>query len=673
MAFTVRVVDRNGGAVLAPAGVRLSPVGWSAAAVGGPVACEVELAGEAAELLGLAAWLGYGLEVAGEAGQVVWWGQVTGLEVAAGGVRRGLAIGEVANRVKLLYVRQAAGGVEEAAETAWSEDAASVALYGARERVFSAGTLTDGQAAAMVATLLGKLAAPQRSVRLETGAGAATGRLTGRGWFARLDDVYYDNPAGLEEHNPGGSGQVMPLGLGFTSAYLGFVDASSKMLIHECLGKFRHFGDYNDLKIYITGVAYNGGLKTVSSGDNREPIEYTSTFTFEPNDDLFDANNGLDFLATDDVYWLSAPPGNFSGNVTGARRVKTTGSHQIEVSPGWNGGYGFDGPNTATIYRGNSITITTDVANEAPNGTTVETVTAYGQRYYQAFALAADTFWTVDRIEVRLRKVGTPADGVRVGLYTDSSGAPGTLIEQVTVAASGIDGEEVGWVAFDLATAPQIAYGTTYGIQIDRTGAMDAENFYEVEIDPEAGYARGALRLYDGSAWQAATGDLIFRVVGAVNALDLVADVVSEAGTEIGRTVMEATTGVEAWQYATGDETAGAVMRRLLEVGDSTGRRLLAMVTPDKALRVAAQSEDYDAWLRLVDGTPGWLDGAPLAAGVLPVGVWMELGDTPLLSEAWAGLDRVFVERAGYRVGQGWELEAEGQRSVVERLGLQMG
>lgn len=673
MGFAVRVVDRNGGAVLAPAGVRLSPVGWSAAAVGGPVACEVELAGEAAELLGLAAWLGYGLEVAGEAGELLWWGQVTGLEVAAGGVRRGLAIGEVANRVKLLYVRQAAGGVEEAAETAWSEDAASVALYGARERVFSAGTLTDAQAAAMVATLLGKLAAPQRSVRLETGAGAATGRLTGRGWFARLDDVYYDNPAGLEEHNPGGGGQVMPLGLGFTSTYLGFIDASSKKLVQEVEGKFLHFGEYAGLTFLVAGTASNNGVKTIDSGDGRAAVNYQSNLiSFGADDDLYDGGLGLEFIATDDVIYVTGAahtPNN------GARRVKTTGISHIEVSPGWNSGFmdsGGSGP-TITVRRGNGVALVEDVANEAPNGTTVETVTAYGQRYYQAFALAADTFWTVDRIEVRLRKVGTPADGVRVGLYTDSSGAPGTLIEQVTVAASGIDGEEVGWVAFDLTTAPQIAYGTTYGIQIDRTGAMDAANFYEVEIDPEAGYSRGALRLYDGSAWQAATGDLIFRVVGAVNALDLVVDVVSEAGTEIGRTVMEATTGVEAWQYATGEETAGAVMRRLLEVGDSTGRRLLAMVTPDKALRVAVQSEDYDAWLRLINGAPGWLDGAPLAAGILPVGVWVELGDTPLLSEAWAGLDRVFVERGGYRVGQGWELEAEGQRSVVERLGLQMG
>jgi hypothetical protein len=674
MAFGVRVVDRNGVAVLAPAGVRLTPTGWSAAALGGPVACEVAVTGETAALLGLAAWLGYGLEIVDEAGGVVWWGQVTGVEVTAGGVRRGLAIGDVANRVRLLYVRQVAGGGEEAAETAWSEDAASVARYGLRERVFSAGTLTDSQAAAMVATLLGKLAAPQRSVRLEGGAKGANaeGRLTGRGWFARLDDVYYENVAGLEEHNPGSGATAIPVGLGFTSVYLAFVDAGSKKLIQECEGKFLHFGEYGDLNVWVTGVAYNGGLKTVASGDGRAPVVYQSDLvTFGLNDDLHDGAFGLEFIATDDVIFVT---GAERVENRGSRRVETTGISHIEVSPGWNGGFvDSDGAEpTITILRGNGITITTDVANEPPNGTTVETVAAWGQRVYQTLGLAANTEWAVDRIELRVRKVGSPADSLRVGLYTDGGGVPGTLIEQVTVAGSALAGE-VGWVAFALSSAPTVEYGVSYGIQIDRTGAMDALNFYEAEIDADAGYSRGALALHDGAAWQTGTGDLIFRVVGAVNALDLATAVVSQAGTEIGRTVMEATTGVEAWQYAEGEETAGAVLRRLLEMGDSSGRRLLATVTPDRALRVAPQGEDYLAWLRLEKGLPGWLDGTPLQAGVLPVGVWMELGDVALLSEAWAGLDRVFVERASYRVGQGWEIEAEGQRSVVERLGVQMG
>lgn len=673
MAFSVQVRDRNGFVVLAPTDVVLTPTVWSAAAMGGPVAADVELAGAADSLLSLAGWLGFGIEIWNEGGPV-WWGQVLGLEVSANGVRRGLSIADVVNRVKLLYVRQAAGGTEEAAETGWSEDAVSVARYGKRERVYSAGTLTDSQAAGMVDVLLSRLATPQRTVRLDkegVGRIGASGRLVCRGWFSRLDEVYYENPAGLEQHVVDNV-MAWPLGLGFSSAYLGFITDDGNFLMQDVAGGLKNFR-YDGLPVRVSGTARNDGTRTIASADGRDAVSYVSNaVSFGANDDLYDGNNGLSFIATDDIIWVSGAslPQN-----TGARRVETTGSSHIEVSTGWNSGFmdsGGVGP-TVTILRGNGVKFVEATANEAPNGSTSETVTAWGQRIYQAFSLAANTTWLVDRIELRVRKIGSPLDALRVGLYLDSGGSPGTLIEQATLAAASVPTSE-GWVTFSLAGTALLEYGTTYGLLVDRTGAMDAANYYDVMIDPDAGYARGAMRLYDGATWQAwAAGDLVFRVVGAVNALDLAVAVVSQAGTEISRSVVGASTNVEAWQYATGNEMSGAVVRRLLEQGDVDGRRLLATVTPDLALRVYAQPWDYDVWGRLDNGQPGNLDGAPLQDGVLPVGRWFLLGDVALLSDAWAGVDRIFVERASFRAGQGWDLEAEGQRSLLDRLGVQQG
>lgn len=670
MPFSVRVYDRNNNAVQVPANVRLSPAQWAAEATGGPTSATVALSGDAQGMMSLATWLAYRVEIVSD-GTAVWWGEIDAVRVATAGIERELTLDGMANRVKVLYTTAVAGGGVEAAETDWVEDADSIARYGKRELVHSArGTLTAAQAEALRARLLATGKDPQRRLQFADAGQAATGEMQCRGLWRRLNDVYFRQLAGLEEHNPG-SGDAIPVGLGFTSVYLGFVDAGSKKAIHECEGKFLHFGDYNDLKIYITGVASNGGLKTVASGDKREPVSYTSTLTMEPNDDLFDANNGLDFLATDDVYWLSAPPGNFSGDPTGARRVKTAGSHHIEVSPGWNGGYGFDGPNTATILRGNSITIATDVANEAPDGTTVETVTAYGQRVYQTFALGYNDTWTVNTVELRVRAVGAPTDSLRVSIYTDSAGAPGTLLEQATVAGSTLT-DDVAWVSIPFANTTALAYGTTYGLVIDRTGSMDALNFYEVEIDTDAGYSRGVMSLHDGTAYQTATGDLIFRVMGATDTASQIAGVVSAAGIEIDTTLVESASGIYALQYRGEDETALAIIDDLLAQGATGGARLLATVVSGQIVRIVTQPAATSRLWVWRDGELLAAAGAPALAGWLPVGVWVHLDDV-LLTGVWSGLSPLFVERASYQPGKGWTLEAENQHGLDDLLGVMQG
>lgn len=670
MPFSVRVYDRNNNAVQVPANVRLSPAQWTAEATGGPSSATIALSGDAQSMMGLATWLAYRVEIVSD-GTAVWWGEVDAVRVTTGGIEREMTLDGMANRVKVLYSTAVAGGGVEAAETDWVEDATSIAKYGKREMVYSArGNMTATQATALQARLLATGKDPQRRLQFTDSDEQAAGAIQCRGYWQRLNDVYFRQLAGLEEHNTDG-GTAIPVGLGFQSAYLAFVDAGSKKLIQECFGKFKYFGDYPDLKIYITGVAYNGGTKTVASGDNREPVAYTSTIAVEPNDDLFDANNGLSFLATDDVYWLDAPPGNFSGNVSGARRVKTTGISHIEVSPGWNSGYGFDGPNTATIYRGNGVTITTDVANEAPNGTTVETVTAYGQRVYQTFALGYNDTWTVNAIELRARAVGSPADNLRVRLYTDNAGAPGTLLEQATLAGSSLT-DSVEWVSFAFTNTTALTYGTTYGLVIDRTGTMDALNFYEVEIDADAGYSRGALALHDGTTYQPATGDLIFRCLGATDTATQISGVVSAAGIEIDTTLVESLSAIYALQYRGDDERAMSIIDDLLAQGTAAGGRLLATTVSGQIVRIYAQPTATSRLWVWRDGELRAAAGAPALPGWLPVGVWVHLDDV-LLTGVWAGLSPLFVERASFQPGKGWTLEAENQQGLNDLLGVLQG
>ncbi len=357
----------------------------------------------------------------------------------------------------------------------------------------------------------------------------------------------------------------------------------------------------------------------------------------------------------------------------GARRVKTTGISHIEVSPGWNSGFrdsGGSGP-TITILRGNNVTIAEDVTNEAPNGSTSETVTAYGQRVYQTFALGYNDTWTLNAVELRVRAVGTPSDNLRVSLYTDSAGAPGTLLEQATLAGSSLT-DEVEWVSFAFANTTALAYGTTYGLVIDRTGTMDADDFYEVEIDTDAGYSRGAMWLYDGTAYQSATGDLIFRCLGATDTATQIAGVVSAAGIEIDTTLVESASGIYALQYRGDDERAMSIIDDLLAQGTSTGGRLLATTVGGQIVRIYAQPVATSRLWVWRDGTLLAAAGAPALAGWLPVGVWVHLDDL-LLTGVWAGLSPLFVERASYQPGKGWTLEAENQQGLDDLLGVLQG
>lgn len=668
--FFVRVWDTAGNPVLALDGVTLRPTSWSAAAVGGPMAAQVEATGSVEGLLALGVWLGYRVEIVTADGLPVWWGHVDAVALETGGLEREISLREMANRVKVLYSQTAAGGGLTAGETDWGEDAASVAAYGKRELVHSASSsLTAAQAAALRAHILSAGKTPQR--RLQVGAaGRQQARITCRGDWLRLGDVYYQQLAGLEEHNPG-SGTAIPLGLGFTSAYLGFVDADSKQLVQEVEGKFLHFGEYDGLKFVVAGTTLNNGVRTVAGGDGRTAITYQSTqISFGANDDLYDGAAGLAFIATDDVIFVS---GAAHAQNNGARRVKTTGSSHIEVSPGWNSGFmdsGGSGP-TITLRRGNGVEVDA-AANEAPNGTTSETVTAYGQRVYQAFALGVNTSWTLAAVELRVRRVGSPADSLRVGLYTDSSGTPGTLVEQATISGAALS-ETMGWVSVTFANTATLQYGATYGLLIDRTGAMDALNFYEVEIDDAGGYSRGALRLYDGAAYQAANGDLIFRCLGAQDTAQQIADVVVGAGVGLGPALAD-DSGLTALQYQRGDETALAIVEGLLAQGEAGGERLLVTVTASRLVRIAKRPSASTAPHLLVwrAGRLEQAQGEAVAAGWLPAGAWVYVDDL-LLTGAWAGLSPVFVERAEYSVGRGLRLETEDQRSMGALFGTQQG
>lgn len=654
-AFRIAVWTPAGNPVLVPAMLDVQPQGWSAQAIGGPWDAQIAIGGALEELAGLSAWLGYRMDILNENGTPVWWGDITTVEITAGGVRRGVSLERMANRVMLRYTQRQPGGGAAAADTTWADNALSQAAYGIWERRISPPrSLSEAEATAQRGTALGVLSEPFYTLAPDSGETAA--RLYCTGYWQRTKRLYYSQVAGMVAHTP--SGEPMPLGLGFTSADVAFVARTDE--IHSLAGWLSNF--QADMRVRVSGAnqaGNNGQWVLADGGDDRANATYTSTaVTFAPNDDIVDANGGLWFLAQNDAFTISGTNlnnGSWLMDKEGAAAIEVSGSYHGSLVASESAG------DTVVFTRGNKAKVTGALTNEHSGASAAVTVTAWGQKYYQTFTLPASGAWTAAAVEVRLRRVGGPTDGITVQLVSDSAGAPGAVLDSATVAADDIP-LEMDWVQFGLANTDVLTYGNTYGIVVLRTGANHYANYYEIDVDDAAGYAGGALKLYDGAAWQTPdpTADLLFRVLGARDTGQQAGDVLRATD---GMVMVDAeNSGIVSNQYRDGETRAIDEITALLDMGTTGSKRMIARVLRNLSAVVQAQPSKPTA-------APRWvLDGSTLRDahgqtaedGYLPAGEWVGLGDVGSLGP-WARLSPVFAERAEYRVGSGWSIEPEGQ------------
>lgn len=132
---------------------------------------------------------------------------------------------------------------------------------------------------------------------------------------------------------------------------------------------------------------------------------------------------------------------------------------------------------------------------------------------------------TADSALLYLRKSGTPADDITVGIYTDSSG-PNTLVTgaEKTLTEASV-GTVYDWVEFDWTGTVTLTGGSTYWIVVDTdTLSGSSSNQYLMGYDGGAGYA-GAFKYTTASDWASwsdysSSGDLWFRLEGTEGELD---------------------------------------------------------------------------------------------------------------------------------------------------------
>lgn len=130
--------------------------------------------------------------------------------------------------------------------------------------------------------------------------------------------------------------------------------------------------------------------------------------------------------------------------------------------------------------------------------------------------------------------------------------------------------------------------------------------------------------------------------------------------------------GVSGPETRDGKRTGREIVEELLGQGTSSGRRLLATVTPERRLQVTEEPESglpaYELWQ---DGSVRGRMGAPLAVGLAPVGVWA--ADVDVLPGSvdlsyLGSVSPVMIERSEWRDGAAWP-EARDVMGAWQQLG----
>lgn len=655
--FYVILQDQSGNDFVMPADLDLLPLRYSGAAVGGFEQAEIAVRGTAIALKALRGWLGYRATICNRHGQIVWRGFVEEAKVSVGMFLSGWSLKGMYNQIAVAYSTTVNGATEDGV-TAWATDTDSFVRYGAKQRRLTASEVDLSQANAQRDTQLAASKDPVRTRSFQGGRTEVMGTLFCRGFWFTLSWQYYTQLSGLEENAASGNAD-QPLGQGVTANTIGFTNDGK---IHDVGGRLNKFPAGHNVS--VSGSASNNGIRLIQNADNREAQSYTSTtISLDPVDDIMDTpNDGFGFVQTSDNIQMAGSAGGHDGYY----RVQSASPDHLTVKPATIGTQAA-GP-SITISRGNYLQTSVSGVHERPGASTV-TLAVHGQKIAQSFSLAAMLSWTVERILVRVQRVGSPGDNVVVQLCADSAGAPGTLIEQVSMAAAAFSTTKE-WAAFVFGNTNTISYGTTYWIVISRSGSADPSNYYVIDVDEALSYPRGALKLWTGSAWvDRATGaSLIFRVMGAWETTAQIQQIETDAGALLAGTDIVTPSGIYGNQYRNGETTALDEVEALLDSGTSNQRRLLAEVTTERILRVYEQPAASEALLMASDGTLQTLTGGAWGPGKLPHGKWIGLldddGDGPF-----------FCERAEVdcQTGQYSALEPQGAGNPWQVGGIQQG
>lgn len=646
--FSCQFANQFGSEVGLPSSLRIEPQWYSHGIDGGPLQADINVYGELDQLWKLLSWLAWRVAVRNSHWSKVWWGYVEEVLVFDGYQMHGLSLKNMYNRVRLAYIYELFGAPQTGI-TAWAEDATSIAALNVRKEREQTQAIAATPALANSArdTLLA-----QSSLPTPISGGAATGEpyavLRCAGYIYSLEWLLYEQIAGLEASESGGSDQVM--GQGLTSNLLGFTSGGK---IHDLGGRF---GDawIAGSHISITDSANNNVDGEIIGVDNRKLTQQsTAQISFEASDDITDSTYGsLTYLTVDDIFTVA---GTSTSN--GTFRAKSADPEHVVVRGTGLPFTGESGPPNGIITRGNWLQIdsgiTNDTNEELPSATV--TIVVHGTRIAQSVTNHTGSNWTIAKVEIPIRRVGSPTDNVTLRIMANSAaGQPGAQIASATVAGTDV-GEDSNIETFTFPNTHEFQTGVTYWLDLVRSGPKDPANYYVVEVDEEKLYG-GTLLVHNGAGWRARVPDanLRFRILGAWETTEQIRQIALTTGQLFVGVDIQQRSNLFTHQYREGDVTGYDEMMALLEAGTFDSRRLLATVTGDRYLRIRAQGDRQNALYQYRAGEFLNISGQALEEGFLPVGEWVKMAGIPPTASAYNRLSPKFLAEARYdcRTGQ---------------------
>ena len=282
--------------------------------------------------------------------------------------------------------------------------------------------------------------------------------------------------------------------------------------------------------------------------------------------------------------------------------------------------------------------------------------------------------WEASTISVRLRRVGSPADAVRIALWSDAAGVP--LAELGGANVSGLSTSS-RWVTVTLPTPVPLSSGAVnYWVVLSRTGANDATHHYVTDVDM-GNPSITLMRWWNGSVWQAFAPDrdMTFQVGGVQENTVQIAQMVQSAGQYGLEITFDRTTAITSSQFRDGDRLAKHLIEDLLSQGASNERRFLARVDQFRKIWVYEQPRSTDEdWSMDTEGNL-WQGSARHETWRCPAGYWVRIKNIgPALSmfDNELGWDRVYISEAEYRPGQAEYIPVAASRigpsAIVQRL-----
>ena len=647
----------------------LTPVRYSANALGGPDAATVAISGDKNALSDVLTWLNCRVVIHNDAGLPVWWGLVQAAAVTLDGVEYALDASQIVNRMAVIYVDEGS----QAQVTAWVEDAHSVSLYGRREMRMSAQATNGTTALAQATRIVNERAAPLRSVATGSGADGAVLRCVG--YWRTLDWRYWTQSAGQIERDQDVNANEL-LGWAVTSDEIGFY--RPMLRVGSLAADLAVLAKADRLE--VSGSASNDDLYEVVTPDERQAVtSYTATtIYFDPSDDVHDNDALLNQFRPGDLLQIS-----------GATETDNNGDFWLKDMFQESSDGGFDHMRvhpgsivaeaagaSVTIAAGNSVELTPrPAANEWP-GSTI-TLASQATKIAMAVGIGSDQ-GELSEVWIQAARIGSPADNLKLEWCdaTGSGGSPGTVLKSASLPGSTLPLlESLDWVQWTFDHGLVMAPGN-YWLVVSRSGSGAGDAYRIGMYEAETGFTSAdVLLLWDGSAWierdvasglEAALG---LRIYSQRETTAQIVDVVTGVGDWLAATGIRTASGLRTRRYRSEEQaqTALSEIKALLDFGTSGGARLLATVTLDGALLVdAAPSATTPRYIWTANGLRDrW--GLPLAQGALPVGEWVAL-EMASLAETFGA---AFLEAAEFDAASGAvrpSFRAEQPIQVLARL-----